>query len=81
MLIYNGDVDGVCNFLGDEWFVEDLAKNQSLAVTANRYLWWYQQQPGKLQNTGGFAKKFANANGNIQLDLLTVKVTLHWVDP
>ena len=29
-LVYNGDVDMACNYLGDSWFVEDLQYEVSL---------------------------------------------------
>lgn len=32
IMIYNGDVDVVCNFLGDEWFGHMVAKNAGLSV-------------------------------------------------
>lgn len=29
VLIYNGDIDMACEYLGDEWFIYDLARNSS----------------------------------------------------
>uniref|UniRef100_A0A674B6X8 Carboxypeptidase n=1 Tax=Salmo trutta TaxID=8032 RepID=A0A674B6X8_SALTR len=65
VLVYNGDVDMACNFLGDEWFVE------SLQQEVKRRPWLYYT--GKSQQVGGFVKEFSN------LAFLTVKGSGHMV--
>ncbi|XP_018611419.1 lysosomal protective protein isoform X1 [Scleropages formosus] len=67
VLVYNGDVDMACNFLGDEWFVESL--QQQVQVT--RRTWLYNT--GVDQQVGGFVKEFSN------LAFLTVKGSGHMV--
>ncbi|MBN3325133.1 PPGB protein, partial [Atractosteus spatula] len=67
VLVYNGDVDMACNFLGDEWFVESLQQE----VQVNRRTWLYNN--GDSQQVGGFVKEFSN------LAFLTVKGSGHMV--
>lgn len=69
ILVYNGDADGVCNFLGDEWFVEDLG----LDVVSERHAWYYRQASSYVPTAAGYIKKFRK--GSVNIDLLTVKVS------
>uniref|UniRef100_A0A8C5R965 Carboxypeptidase n=1 Tax=Leptobrachium leishanense TaxID=445787 RepID=A0A8C5R965_9ANUR len=67
VLVYNGDVDMACNFLGDQWFVDSLG--QKLLV--QRRQWLYND--GNIQQIGGFVKEFSN------LTFLTIKGAGHMV--
>ncbi|XP_076870067.1 lysosomal protective protein [Brachyhypopomus gauderio] len=67
ILVYNGDVDMACNFLGDEWFVESLQQQ----VQVKRRTWLYFN--GESQQVGGFVKEFSN------LAFLTIKGSGHMV--
>lgn len=62
-LIYNGDVDMACNFLGDEWFSNGLG----LQVIENFEKWKYNDQ------VAGFAKYYD------RLTYLTIKGSGHMV--
>ncbi|XP_066482554.1 lysosomal protective protein [Tiliqua scincoides] len=68
ILLYNGDVDMACNFLGDEWFVESLGQK----VEVSRRPWTYSDENGQ-QQIGGFVKEFSN------IAFLTVKGAGHMV--
>ncbi|CAD6185410.1 unnamed protein product [Caenorhabditis auriculariae] len=72
VLIYNGDVDQACNYLGDQWFVENVATKNNMAITKNFDAWRYMTQ------IAGYAKKFDN-NAGFTIDLLTVKGAGHMV--
>ncbi|XP_030067886.1 lysosomal protective protein [Microcaecilia unicolor] len=67
ILVYNGDVDMACNFLGDQWFVDAL--QQKLQVT--RRAWLYND--GNSEQVGGFVKEFSN------IAFLTIKGAGHMV--
>jgi len=68
ILIYNGDVDLVCNFLGDQWFIErQVAPQNKLQVLKQRASWTHRSQ------IAGFVKHFE------RLDLVTVKGSGHFV--
>ncbi|XP_063003560.1 lysosomal protective protein [Elgaria multicarinata webbii] len=68
ILVYNGDVDMACNFLGDEWFVDSL--QQKVAVA--RRPWIFTDESGQDQ-IGGFVKEFTN------IAFLTIKGAGHMV--
>jgi cathepsin A (carboxypeptidase C) len=42
ILVYNGDVDLVCNFIGDQWFIEKVAKRHDLAVESPHQPWHFR---------------------------------------
>ncbi|XP_059166870.1 lysosomal protective protein-like isoform X2 [Physella acuta] len=68
ILLYNGDIDMACNFLGDEWFVDSLhASNPQ-----ERRKWYYKAEDGTKQ-IGGFVKVFD------KVAFLTVKGAGHMV--
>lgn len=62
-LVYNGDTDMACNFLGDQWFVEDLG----LKATTPYQRWLHDDQ------VAGFYQQFSN------ITFLTVKGAGHMV--
>ena len=62
-LLYNGDADIVCNFLGDQKFVEELGQ----PVLGNRRAWRYRTQ------VAGFVKEYK------QITFMTVKDSGHMV--
>ncbi|XP_026175825.1 lysosomal protective protein [Mastacembelus armatus] len=63
VLVYNGDTDMACNFLGDQWFVEDLG----LKETTEYQSWLHEDQ------IAGFYQQFGN------ITFLTVKGAGHMV--
>uniref|UniRef100_A0A5F9CB14 Carboxypeptidase n=1 Tax=Oryctolagus cuniculus TaxID=9986 RepID=A0A5F9CB14_RABIT len=68
ILLYNGDVDMACNFLGDEWFVDSL--NQKMEVQRRPWLVDYGDSGEQI---AGFVKEFSH------IAFLTIKGAGHMV--
>uniref|UniRef100_A0A6I8PEB5 Carboxypeptidase n=1 Tax=Ornithorhynchus anatinus TaxID=9258 RepID=A0A6I8PEB5_ORNAN len=67
ILVYNGDVDMACNFMGDEWFVDSL--DQKVEVLRRPWL----VADGTGEQVAGFVKEFSN------IAFLTIKGAGHMV--
>lgn len=63
-----------CQFLGDEWFIENLAAKRNMSNTVQRTSWNYTQAQGYNPQIGGYWKKFDYNSSQVTFDLLTVKV-------
>jgi len=72
VLIYNGDVDTACDFLGDEWFGDRVAAKNNLEVASSRSAWSYKG------DTGGYVKRY-KTSANAYFDILTVQGAGHFV--
>ncbi|XP_064599053.1 lysosomal protective protein-like [Liolophura sinensis] len=68
VLVYNGDVDMACNFLGDEWFVDSLNQPKP----KERKAWYYIAADGTKQ-VAGFVKQYE------RLTFVTVRGSGHMV--
>uniref|UniRef100_A0A8R1DXL2 Carboxypeptidase n=1 Tax=Caenorhabditis japonica TaxID=281687 RepID=A0A8R1DXL2_CAEJA len=76
-LIYNGDVDTVCNYLGDAKHILQVANDNKL-TSGPRTPWFYSDN----QQLAGYVQTYSGKNGNnatITIDLLTVKGAGHMV--
>jgi cathepsin A (carboxypeptidase C) len=76
ILVYNGDTDSVCNYLGDQWFVEDL----KLPLVGPRRNWHFTLNPGFTNSeVAGSHQRFSMSNNSAYIDLVTVKGSGHMV--
>ena len=64
ILIYSGDCDAVCNFLGNEWFVNSFQLEEEVQWRP----WLYN--PGSDDQIAGFVKEYDN------MAFVTVKVSI-----
>ncbi|GMS83089.1 hypothetical protein PENTCL1PPCAC_5264, partial [Pristionchus entomophagus] len=71
-LIYNGDVDTVCNYLGDAWLMRDVANNNDMNHNP-RVQWYFRNQ------SAGYSQNYQSKDGSKNIDIVTVKGAGHFV--
>ncbi|VDK18246.1 unnamed protein product [Anisakis simplex] len=72
LLVYNGDLDTSCNFVGDEWFMEALASRHSMPQVMDQQPWWFRDV------IAGYYQRFTYQQ-SFTVDILTVKGAGHMV--
>ncbi|KAI6212307.1 hypothetical protein M3Y94_00005400 [Aphelenchoides besseyi] len=69
ILIVNGDVDTVCNFLGDARFIQMIADKRKISSTP-RTTWYFRNR------VGGYVQRYKDEKNSV-IDVLTVKGAGH----
>ncbi|KAI1699957.1 serine carboxypeptidase domain-containing protein [Ditylenchus destructor] len=73
ILVYHGDLDTICNFLGGAQYMEKVAEENSF-VAGQRVAWKFRNQ------VAGFSQRYDKTIGvgnRLSIDVLTVKGGLH----
>uniref|UniRef100_A0A914V0N0 Carboxypeptidase n=1 Tax=Plectus sambesii TaxID=2011161 RepID=A0A914V0N0_9BILA len=71
ILVYNGDVDTICNYLGDSWHIRDLASSSNMK-SQPRTPWTFRNQ------IAGYVQRYTGQS-SLTIDVLTVKGAGHFV--
>ncbi|CAD6185442.1 unnamed protein product [Caenorhabditis auriculariae] len=74
LLFYNGDVDTICQFLGDQWLIENVVQQRNLSIVYDRQPWTYQKSSQYQITIAGYAKRWTQ-----NLAQITVKGSGHFV--
>ncbi|VDM78149.1 unnamed protein product [Strongylus vulgaris] len=76
ILLYSGDVDTMCNWMGAEWFTTQYftTRMRQFFQLPAREPWSYQTDPIYFSTVGGYARRYAR-----NIDVLTVKGSGHFV--
>ncbi|VDK17978.1 unnamed protein product [Anisakis simplex] len=78
ILVYNGDTDAVCNFLGAERFASRLATKFNLDKQT-RQEWTFAEKPKYKPSIAGYHQRYTTKNGKVIFDFLSVKGSGHFV--
>uniref|UniRef100_A0A7E4ZRA9 Carboxypeptidase n=1 Tax=Panagrellus redivivus TaxID=6233 RepID=A0A7E4ZRA9_PANRE len=73
ILVYNGDVDTVCNFLGDAKFIDGVAKTHDFTPAPSRDVWFFRNA------VAGFNQRYTSNDTTFLIDVLTIKGAGHMV--
>uniref|UniRef100_A0A1I8F1M0 Uncharacterized protein n=1 Tax=Wuchereria bancrofti TaxID=6293 RepID=A0A1I8F1M0_WUCBA len=79
ILIYDGDASTSYQFIGDEWFIEKIAKMYSMVTVQERIPWIYHSQIAGYQKLFKMSTKIDVSENKSKLQFVTIKGAGHFI--